>query len=971
MKQQQSHHHQTNLLGEEHASLSQQLASSSLLSPVVVSNNDFSIDVNSVTSDMSDEFGTIHAILRGDTLENIKRHVGLDVEHHPLSPNMTQVIQNGIGAVVVVDEGNAGVAGVQGEETNVDEVRLNGFIGNHEVDTTQLLTTNKDEEIDVDDSTEVMLDKARLLTGKALQHNQTRGDQLVEDDNEHLRVVISTSPSAGNSKDSQQLLQQSAIKTPKVTPPANNREDDEDEFFTPSSSMKPNHSFVTARAASSPMALNFDLATTTNRSINAGGSNGLEPVLEEEEMKAKSEPKSGHVVAWEDAYQQRFPALGEEESLEEDVNMGDFRTPKQQHASNQDEYDDDDDDEEFFSPLVQHAVHTPASKKLDYQQTDSMLSVTQSVEALPSNIPIPSALPVAKKVSSPNYSEVKQELQTMLKKAKDLSSPSQEQQGQPEQPSFISEMDNLSAIETPLPTSNSLNYSIYSQGANSSIPQSPSFHLHSPSVSSLPRDALTVDFVKQCQDVEILHAIHSLLCDNDNSFSSRYSGKVWGGKQGKQLRYPSLVRLVGKRLHKIEVESLHEIEEEKKEEEQGQQVVHLKPRIAVGMKVPHQSSPRDGVDKENVNPEPLFLPSNELQPAVDPVADGDLTPGSAAPPMESITVLHDSNTEGSVEKEQGAIEHPSRPPSPMSEGLSSLDMNLSESLFTLENESHYWQYSVHSSEGADNKDGDKDHKRGSEVNVGAKQLKHMETQTEVEGTTYPSYSELNEKLAATLLSNAKLTGEVDSLVKEQLDAKADLTSKLRDITEQMSNLKFAASTQKDTYEKRMSDLDALNSELEDEIHLLNQNAEDRLSQLTSELAEANVRNTALAREKATLQQELNKMRKEVSRIKFMLDKKNAMAVNENTEKLQRVVDSAKLANKALANALAVSERDLAEANEVRTLFPCRCKFECIILTRFLPTKSYFRPRKSQHTNATPSKNALQNWKIRRLSSAPK
>ena len=46
-------------------------------------NND---DINSTAiSEMSDEYSTIHAILRGERMENIKKHVGLDEANHPVS----------------------------------------------------------------------------------------------------------------------------------------------------------------------------------------------------------------------------------------------------------------------------------------------------------------------------------------------------------------------------------------------------------------------------------------------------------------------------------------------------------------------------------------------------------------------------------------------------------------------------------------------------------------------------------------------------------------------------------------------------------------------------------------------------------------------------------------------------------------------------------------------------------------------
>ncbi len=63
-------------------------------------------------------------------------------------------------------------------------------------------------------------------------------------------------------------------------------------------------------------------------------------------------------------------------------------------------------------------------------------------------------------------------------------------------------------------------------------------------------------------------------------------------------------------------------------------------------------------------------------------------------------------------------------------------------------------------------------------------------------------------------------------------------------------------------------------------------------------------------------------RREAARRKSAPDGKDKTVGCERAAGSRQVEESARLANRALANALAVSEKELAEANEVRS-FPCR------------------------------------------------
>jgi len=852
---------------------------SSIFSPESTASSARGDDANSAVSEMSDDFGTINAILRGDTIENIKRHVGLDRAHHPLS--------------------NAG-SGKSSDPKAFPKVDL----------VVNTASAPSEEDI-VDDSTADMLDKARAL------------------------ATNFTSPSSGNSR---HHATTHAKKTPKVTPTS------EDEFYTPTSSVKPQKP-----ARHTPMALNFDIGGISAKK-------GLPPVWEEEEIKTINAAAAlgGRHGGW-DPYQKMNIGVEEDESLDS-IKMSDFRTPKEHDGMywKMDDFNDtynEDDEEEFFSPLVQHAVHTPSSKHhnesdssnhslLDFKTGSNImlvnsfeqLSVSQSVVPC-TDIPIAAAAPAKAPIkrqplSSPKYSEVTQELQSLLTEAKGEPSP------------FVS---NPASITTPPPRSTPLSLK-YPHTAGSTTPQSPSFHLHTPSMSRLPPDALTVDFVMHCDCIDTLKAILCLLSD-DNNTSHRNNAKSRGNKQS---RYPSLVRLVDKRLQKMQTE-MQQFAEGKEEEQPT--------RIAL--------AGQKGVDKENVDPEPLL--HQKERPSLEEIAHETYRP------MESITVLHDSK-EDSVDNNDGSANNAAAGSPAFTLGSatishSSLDMNLSQSLFALDDESFFWKAGMYT-------DGDVGKKEKGEEQqpslmaekemVANQSSQHKASQTEEEARhddIHQRCAELKNKLASTLTSNARLTGEVDSLVNKHNYAEYELSSKLQHVTDQLSHLKVDSTAEKDARQKHICQLETINHDLLEEVrrlheqlHQFDENAGGTTRQLQSELEEARMHHSTLSQDKEMLGQELNEMhsrydraQREVAKLKLLLDKKNTTTESESVQKLHRTVESTKLANQALANALAVSEMDLAEAIEAKG----KSVHECNTLrdhTTKLEDKTFFLSSKVKEMN---------------------
>ncbi|KAL9188392.1 hypothetical protein ACHAXT_006770 [Thalassiosira profunda] len=687
-------------------------------------------------SAMSDEFGTINAILRGETaepgaftVEEIKK----------------QEVQQEVGGEGRNDDGEM-------------HVRFGVNEAYHPVGGGSL-----------DDTTEAMLDKARLLASNSEEKGSPSGVQH-------------------------------PVKTPRESPTS-----DDDEFFTPASS---------AKSSSPPMARGLDVGRMSS-------GKGLPPVMEDEELKANE-------------------VVGGDGRSPEGANNGEFRTPKQDGVGwKMDDFSQshDEDDEQFFSPLVSHSIHTPSKHKASpVFQNDSIfslsiskdeLSVTQ-VEVASPDVPVAAAPPTRKQSSSPGYSEAKEQLQSLLKTAKGLSPPEKIERAAQKAP----RLTNATPQQQSVP-------SFAYRTSVRSTPQSPMSHLHSPSVSSLPRDALTVDFVKRCECVDTLEAILSLLSDDRNA--NHRGGKSWG----KQLRYPSLVRLVEKRLQKLQKDSSLQLPE-------ADWPVEVRPKMAARKQNPRYQGSAAG-DKENVKPIAQKPSATRSRGIVLPTG----SPSSA-------------------------------------EGDSSLDMDLSQSLFTLDEESYYWK------QGMDTV-GDDGEKENAETRPNLDQ--QTGTQTEA----------------------AHLNGEMDSLFKELSEAK----SRLRSATEELSQLKASSTNKEDAWQQQLAELEtsqrrppwtggriaesSFGASTKGQTMI---RASCRTSWRKPGIKMQISRRTTTSSERswATLRSIHESAQREVARLKVLIEK-NASSETKDAGKMKRVVESAQLANKALAHALAVSEKDLAEANE--------------------------------------------------------
>eukprot|EP00804_Cyclotella_cryptica_P017606 CCRYP_006748-RA/>CCRYP_006748-RA protein AED:0.01 eAED:0.01 QI:1446/1/1/1/1/1/3/582/840 len=336
--------------------------------------------------------------------------------------------------------------------------------------------------------------------------------------------------------------------------------------------------------------------------------------------------------------------------------------------------------------------------------------------------------------------------------------------------------------------------------------------LHPVSVSTLPAGALTVDFVKECESAETLETILSVLSST---------------KRGKQLRQPSLVQLVKKRLEKVNSQknsvggvkaigshegielnvdnvNVHQEPQWNHFQRGTEWKVTLPPRIAVGRKgiknLMWSEEARDDADA-SVN-------SNSFQVS---------SFGSSIQDTKDNTQVNGTNNNDPVVMTPNAVQVVSLPTFPSSSpsiqlssiAESSLDMNLSES-FNLGDESAYWKQIAEN------------------ANVG----KELSMQQEIPGAATP---------------NTQSGLEVE--LKHQLE----------------------------------------------ELQKAYQQAKSDVKRLTALLGE-------------------NEKKKEAS----VLD-------TPNVEELRKETEAARLANRALANALAISEKDLAEAIELRDKKALECK----------------------------------------------
>ena len=822
----------------------------------------------SAISEMSDEFSTIHAILRGDTLDNIKKSVGLDCANHPLRWSSSDDGSNksSINVESHRDQNHKGelVSKVDHHATNADESKRGNIqSGQH--------SSYGNE--NVDDSTEVMLDTARLLASEgvitAVHHSPNTNVFSTHDNRRYTQSI------AGGHV--------TKTKTPKGSSPMSN-----DEFYTPTSPIESgdvSYGFVPRSSSSNPKAIDFDFCS-------GGQKTGLPPVWEEKEWKTnKYDPSAHRNDSRDHPHHDHASTTIDDDQSTSSIDVKDFRTPKQRGSDwKVDHYDhEDDDEEEFFSPLAQHAEHTPSKKNDACDSNYIMNTMISSLTAF--DLPPAATTAPAERMttSSPRNFAMAKELQLPAKKLKGVPLPEKSPSA------FDSNLLNMSASGTPV-------YHLgYPQDA-STLHSPISFHLHSPSVSNLSPDALTVDFVKSCNCIETLNTILCLLSDDDKSTSHRPNGK-----RGKQLRYPSLVRLVEKQLQRVhtEITRSNPYEEQQQTQSGGGQSVQLLPRVVARGKVLRYPD-NDGSDKENVDPRQEDITRNYHLP------------------IQSVTVPHDSKDDGE-ENYANANQNgsPSLTYGSISMSKSSLDMNLSESmLFTLDDESHYWKHGADAVETNCNEEGG-DETRGfmAESTIAAEQREHKESQAKDENNILESYVELEDKLAAALSSNARLTSEIDSLVEKQNEIKAELCAKLERMTKQLSQQQDAAASENAAHRGQTAELDRMNHTLRGEIqrldrqlHIFNKKAE-KTSQLQSEIENVKMLCSSLAHEKEILETTLDEFRTKYETL--VLDKKELVPAIKSAEKMQHFVKSAKLANKALAEALAASEHDLAEANAAK------------------------------------------------------
>lgn len=212
-------------------------------------------------------------------------------------------------------------------------------------------------------------------------------------------------------------------------------------------------------------------------------------------------------------------------------------------------------------------------------------------------------------------------------------------------------------------------------------------HLHSPSLSSLPPGALTVDFVKNCDSIETLKTILMVL----NS-----------SKRGKQLRQPRLVQFVHMRLSKLGYSDDAASRQSSNNDGNVQDESHwqhfqhdsewnvkLPPRIVGGRRGGKSIAWSDDVkDKAEKSVTSVTLQSSLsfesiIQEKYDVSIINDATGNTSilnTPKVVQITDMPMPTSSPSIHLSYSVAE-------------SSLDMNLSES-FTLGDESAYWKMNV-------------------------------------------------------------------------------------------------------------------------------------------------------------------------------------------------------------------------------------------------------------------------------------
>ena len=776
------------------------------------------------------------------------------------------------------------------------------------------------------------------------------------------------------------------VKTPTYSTPYNNNNNNNDEdeyehFYTPVQTNSDNTTNY-----------NWVVQSTTSQVLGGGGGGSLSSLLapvweakEKEELYGEQHDddekndKVGDSLSGTPLFQ--TPKEYKDEyscSVDRRRGSGGGGRVRWNNIMVEQEEDEDAVREEFFSPLaVQHCdvgVRTPNQQQ--QQQQHITLENESYNDTIIEEWKKKNSMEVVanekmggtnhqqqwqqQNVASPKYSEMREELQQILVEAKKLT-PCKEEEEEEEELALATQSSPMSGFiaerasndkENVQPTTmtspeatrtdiihtknmspsatrtehHSLNYS-----PPNTTPNSHHHHYHHQSHSSsiiiVPPEHLTLDFVKQCDCLDTLKEILSRLSLNN--------------------RYPSMSRYVEKRI-KIVAPAAASLN--KAEDVDELAVVERQHQVVEPVNGSGEVVGNEGVDKENVSPE------EEYHDQRYGVSDANIQEGrrSVPPPLETSSLSQSSREErNEVEysNNEWSMHHRHRQITPENQSIeersesimtheTSLDMNLSESL---DEESFFWRQ-----DGSDQGDQEKAEPLESQpmkavehfdqdVRLDARNEQYVGTDTAIapsvlleENSTPPeSHTELQEKLASSLAAHAQLTERVESLVKEHASIKAELTLKLDQAREQLSQRQSQASAEKEEYTKQVSHLIQVNETLEQEIsslkkrlEVVDKNAVDAASQAELQLDQTRLIQSKLSTENERLGTELDEARQardraeaEALRLKEILDERvaNADTKDSATKRIRKGLEAAKFANHALANALAISEKDLSEA----------------------------------------------------------
>eukprot|EP00985_Skeletonema_marinoi_P028187 scaffold24278_cov150-Skeletonema_marinoi.AAC.1 len=843
-------------------------------------------------------------------------------------------------------------------------------------------THNREEQGRDNNEDEVTLDSVdRIVRGDYLKCNNQGGDKVASASK--ATAVSFTSPpatatgstppaAAGTTTAATTPVIDNTVKTPNYSTPYsnNNEEEDNEYFYTPVQHKSDNNDWTIMSTAS-----------------RGGGSlsSSLAPVWEAEEEFNNEDDNEGEVTLPFQTPLEYHHGYSVERKRSGSGGVGRVRWNMVEQRQDND-YDGGEGEEEFFSPLaVQHRVSEMTTPKHQHQQQRNVTSPP---------------------LASPKYSEMREELQQMLMEAKRLTPRKEEEVVVPTTTSspvngLVSDESNhekenvqptsmttgettrtnvnhtTNVLFSPSPppgtaTENSFGYSPPPSHTPNSHHHHYHYQLHSSSISNLPPEQLTLDFVKQCDCLNTLKGILSRLSSEEDHdvMSNSGSGKDYRGK--KQLKYPSMVRYVEKRIKIVaDASSLDAIEDEDEllVEEQHQVVDHS-----------HGSSSGVGNDRGDDKEDGMSEEHHELlhanQGNDDGTRDTFIQEGrsSVPPPLETLSLSQSPREERNevVEGNEWSLHYRHRQITPENQSIeersesmmtheTSLDMNLSVSL---DDESYFWR-----------QDGGGQQDQGNQEKMTSQQVVEnnyegvpfdsskeesvfndvANTSTAPQGDDFTpthqheSYTELQEKLASSLAAHAQLTERVESLVKEHASIKDELTSRLDQAREQLSQRQIHASVEKKEYTKQVSQLIQVNQMLEREmsalkgrIEVVDQKAVDAACQADLQLDQTRLIQAQLSKENERLGRELDEAHQardrgaaEVLRLKQLLDEQIAGADASNntaTKRIKKGLEAAKFANHALANALAISERDLSEAlhQKEKSLRECNSLRERIV-----------------------------------------